>query len=81
MTGWAWEVYEYLTLLDRTHRGSPGGTKTRLRLLRETTGPARRSGPRGERTVIVAARLTPAEHARWTAAATAGGRGSSRTTD
>ena len=37
--------------------------------------PARPAGPRGERTVTVAVRLTPAEHARWVAAATAGGRG------
>lgn len=35
----------------------------------------RPAGPRGERTVTVAVRLTPAEHARWLAAATAGGRG------
>lgn len=41
----------------------------------DAAGPARRSGPRGERTVTVAVRLTPAEHARWVAAATAGGRG------
>jgi len=39
-----------------------------------TTGRAGRSGPRGERTVTVAVRLTPAEHARWVAAAAAGGR-------
>ena len=37
--------------------------------------PVRPAGPRGERTVTVAVRLTPAEHARWVAAATAGGRG------
>ena len=40
-----------------------------------TAAPARPGGPRGERTVTVAVRLTPAEHARWVAAATAGGRG------
>ena len=32
-------------------------------------------GPRGERTKTVAVRLTPDEHAAWTAAATADGRG------
>lgn len=41
----------------------------------EPAAAAPRSGPRGERTVTVAVRLTPAEHARWTAAATEGGRG------
>jgi hypothetical protein len=39
------------------------------------TPPVRPAGPRGERTVTVAVRLTPAEHARWVAAATEGGRG------
>lgn len=33
------------------------------------------SGPRGERTKTVAVRLTPDEHAAWTAAAAADGRG------
>lgn len=33
------------------------------------------SGPRGERTKTVAVRLTPDEHAAWTAAAVADGRG------
>ncbi|MPY12310.1 plasmid mobilization protein [Arthrobacter bussei] len=33
------------------------------------------AGPRGERTKTVAVRLTPAEHARWVAAAEAEGRG------
>lgn len=40
----------------------------------DAAGSVRRQGPRGERTVTVAVRLTPAEHARWMAAATAGGR-------
>lgn len=35
----------------------------------------RASGPRGERTKTVAVRLTPNEHAAWTAAAVADGRG------
>ena len=39
------------------------------------TPAVRPAGPRGERTVTVAVRLTPAEHARWVAAAAAGGRG------
>jgi len=37
--------------------------------------PAPPAGPRGERTRTVAVRLTPEEHAAWTAAAAAEGRG------
>lgn len=37
--------------------------------------PAAPAGPRGERTKTVAVRLTPEEHAAWTAAAAAEGRG------